>query len=175
MTSTDRPRLTRPPLYIFAKPPPAILTRLARLRAQFGIESGYALDRVHSTFLMLGESTAEAIAAARAALAGFHAEPFDVAFDHVEGATLKPRKGMLAPGRFQRALARHFAVSGFALPEYSFGLHLNLDYPPASDRRASIPPVAWTVDEILLIESAFGRHILHGRRGLAVRQYALAL
>ncbi|MCW3846981.1 2'-5' RNA ligase family protein [Sphingomonas sp. LB-2] len=164
-----------PPLYLFAKPPAAKLRDLARLRALFGIESRYALDRLHSTLLPLGEAMPGKIEAARAILGGFHGEPFDVVFDHIEGATLKPRKGLRAPGIFQRALARHFAISGFALPDYSFGLHLNLDYPPASDRRASIAPLAWTIDEILLIESAFGRHILHGRRALAVRQYALAL
>jgi 2'-5' RNA ligase len=173
MTSIDR-RDARP-LYIFAKPPRAMLARLARLRAALGIESRYALERLHSTFLILGEAMPDAIHAARAALDGFHAEPFEVAFDHVEGATLKPRKGQRSPGIFQRALARHFALSGFALPDYSFGLHLNLDYPPVSDRSASIPPLGWNVDEILLIESSYGQHILHGRRALAVRQYALAL
>ena len=163
------------PLYLFVKPPPAMLPDLARLRAGLGIESRYALDRLHSTFLPLGESNAETIAAARGILSGFHAEPFEMAFDHVEGVTLKPRKGLRGPGIFQRALARHFAVSGFALPEYGFGLHLNLDYGSASDRRAAIAPLRWTADEILLIESAYGQHILHGRRGLTARQYALAL
>lgn len=163
------------PLYLFAKPPQAMLPGLARLRAEFGIESRYAIDRLHSTFLPLGESNPETIATARGILRGFHADPFEVAFDHVEGATLKPRKGLRGPGVFQRALARHFAVSGFPLPDYDFGLHLNLDYGSPSDRRASITPLGWTVEEILLIESGHGRHIVHGRRGLVARQYALAL
>lgn len=162
------------PLYIFAKPPTAKLPELRRLRAMLGIESRHALDRLHATFLMLGAASDARIDAARQALASFHAEPFDVIFDHIEGATLKPRKGLRGPGLFQRALARHFAASGLALPGYDFGLHLNLDYPPRSDRRASIPPLAWTVDEILLVESMRG-HVLHARLGLAVRQYALAL
>lgn len=169
MTSIDRP------LYLFAKPPAETLIALKRLRAGFGIESRYALDRLHSTLLMLGAASDRRIAAAREALTGFHAEPFEVAFDHIEGATLKPRKGLRAPGLFQRALARHFAACGFDLRDYSFGLHLNLDYPPVSDRRAAIPPLAWMVEEILLIESGPGRHIEHGRRPLVARQYALAL
>ena len=163
------------PLYIFAKPPPDTLAELKRLRARLGILSGYALDRLHDTLLPLGEATPEAIARARAILESFNAEPFAVVFDHVEGATLKPRKGLRGPGIFQRALARHFAVSGFALPSYDFGLHLNLDYGNPSDHRAAIAPLSWTVDHILLIESVPGRHIEHGRRSLAVRQYALAL
>jgi len=175
MTSTERARRWERPLYIFAKPPPAKLPDLARLRGWLGIESRYALDRVHSTFLALGESAPENIEAACAILRAFHAEPFHVWFDHVEGATLKPRKGLRAAGDFQRALARHFASSGFTLPAYGFGLHLNLDYGAASDRRASIAPLGWLIDEILLIESAHGRHIRHGQRSLDVRQYALAL
>ncbi|MES2441703.1 MAG: hypothetical protein V4574_02655 [Pseudomonadota bacterium] len=175
MTSTEPARRWERPLYIFAKPPPASLPDLARLRAGLGIQSRYALDRLHSTFLPLGDSTPETIGAARAILEAFHAEPFHVAFDHVEGVTLKPRKGLRAPGAFQRGLAGHFAASGFGLPAYGFGLHLNLDYGTAPDRRAAIAPLGWPVDEILLIESAYGRHIVHGRRSLEVRQYALAL
>lgn len=174
MTSTDLGRRWERPLYIFAKPGRATLAELKRLRAFFGIESGYALDRLHSTFLPLGETGPEAITAASAILADFHAEPFDVTFDHIEGATLKPRKGLRAPGIFQRALARHFSARGFALPGYDFGLHLNLDYGNPSDRRAAIAPLHWTVDEILLIESRYG-HIEHGRFPLVARQYALAL
>jgi 2'-5' RNA ligase len=175
MISTERARRWQRPLYLFAKPPAAALPDLARLRAWLGIESRYALDRLHSTFLPLGESTPKTIAAARTILSAFNAEPFEVTFDHVESATLKPRKGLRGPGIFQRALARHFTVSGFAPPDYDFGLHLNLDYGNPSDHRASVAPLSWTVDEILLIESAYGRHIPHGRRSLATRQYVLAL
>ncbi len=104
------------PLYLMAKPPAEKLPELARLRAWLGIESGYALDRLHSTLLPLGESTPGTIDAARAILGSFHAEPFEIVFDHVEGVTLKPRKGQRAPGVFQRALARHVAVSGLSRP-----------------------------------------------------------
>lgn len=174
MTSTRFARRWQRPLYLFAKPPLAKLPDLARLRAWLGIESLYAVDRLHSTFLLLGEASDASIAEARDILSRFQAEPFEVVFDQVEGAALKPRKNMRGPGAFQRALARHFAASGFSLPAYSFGLHLNLDYGALSDRRAVIEPLTWTVDEILLIESVRG-HILQGQRSLAARQYALAL
>ena len=161
------------PLYLFAKPPAPILAELKRLRAFFGIQSSYALHRLHSTLLPLGAASRERIATARDILAGFYAEPFEVAFDHVEGATLKPRKGQRAPGNFQRALARHFAVSGCAPPAYQFSLHLNLDYAKASDRRAAIAPLRWLLDEIQLVESVPGDHIEHGRFPLRPRQYRL--
>lgn len=174
MTSIETARRWQYPLYIFAKPPLAKHLELTRLRARFGIESGYAIDRAHNTFLPLGEATDASIAAARQILETFRAEPFDVVFDHIEGNTLKPRKGQRAPGILQRSLARHFAVSGWVLPEYNFGLHLNLDYGNPSNRRAAIEPFGYTVGELLLVESMRG-HIVHGRRSLAVRQYALAL
>jgi 2'-5' RNA ligase len=174
MISTRFVRRWQRPLYLFAKPPLAKLPDLARLRARLGIESRYGVDCLHSTFLPLGEATDASIALARDILARLQAEPFEVVFDHVEGVALKPRRNMRGPGAFQRALAQHFAASGFALPAYSFGLHLNLDYGTPSDRRAAIEPLSWTVDEILLVESVRG-HIPHGQRRLAVRQYALAL
>lgn len=160
-----------------AKPPGAILAELTRLRASLGIESRYAPDRLHSTLLPLGQSSRETIDAARRILGGFHADPFPVSFDHVEGNTLKRRKGLRAPADFQRALARHFAVSGFLAPPYGFDLHLNLDYGTRPDRRVSIAPLSWRVAEVLLIESVHGegRHIEHGRFPLLVRQYAFAL
>lgn len=162
-------------LYLFAKPPVAMLPAFGRLRALLAIESGYALARLHCTLLPLGETTPALIETTRAALSSFHVEPFDIAFDHVEGSTPKPRKRQRAPGMLHRALARHFAIQGFAQPDYDFGLHLNLDYGTPSDRRAAIAPIGWRVDEILLVESGNGEHRLHARHSLFVRQYALAL
>jgi 2'-5' RNA ligase len=165
------------PLYLMAKPPREKLPEFGRLRALLGIESNYALDRLHFTLLPLGEVSPALIARIGRIMDGFHAEPFAVLFDHVEGATLKPRKGLRAPGVFQRSLVRHLAFSGFAPPAYEFSLHLNLDYGNKSDRRATIAPLEWQVEEVLLIESLTGqgRHIEHGRWPLFVRQYALAL
>jgi len=160
-----------------AKPPPAKLAELRRLRATLGIEGGYGLDRVHATLLPLGESTPGTIETVRRALLDLDAEPFALIFDHVEGNTLKPRKGQRGPGLFQRGLARRVAGFGVPLPDYAFGAHMNLAYGGASDRRAAIPPFVWTIDEIVLIESVHGqgRHIPHGSWRLAARQFALDL
>lgn len=163
------------PLYIFVKPPAEKLIELRRLRAMFGIESGYALGRVHSTFLPLGEATRTNVDIAHTILDSFRAEPFDIAFDHIRGSALQPRKGQRAPRALHHALVRHLTLSGFTPPPYKFDLHLNLDYGTPSDRRASIPPLVWTADEILLIKSINREHIPHGRFPLFARQYALAL
>ena len=160
----------RAPLYLMVKPEAEIRARMIRLCAALGIKTGYAPERWHSTLLPVAESSAEVIAALHRALDGFDAAPFRIAFDHIEGDTLKPRKGQRAPGLFQRSLAAWIVRRGIALPAYAFSLHLNLAYGGTSLRRARLEPVEWTVDEILLIESGNGQHIERGRWPLVDRQ-----
>lgn len=167
-------RQWRRPLYLMIKPRLLERTAMIRLCAALGIEISYAPERWHSTLLPIGESTEPAIDAIHRAMQAFDAEPFPVAFDHIEGDTLKPRKGQRAPGYFQRALVARIARCGVPLPDYAFSLHLNLAYGGSSVRRAAIPPIEWPVDEILLIESGNGRHIDHGRWRLIDRQGAFA-
>ncbi|WP_343520640.1 2'-5' RNA ligase family protein [Sphingomonas sp.] len=167
-------RQWRRPLYLMIKPRLLERTAMIRLCAALGIEISYAPERWHSTLLPIGESTEPAIDAIHRAMQAFDAEPFPVAFDHIEGDTLKPRKGQRAPGYFQRALVARIARCGVPLPDYAFSLHLNLAYGGSSTRRAAIPPIEWPVDEILLIESGNGRHIDHGRWPLIDRQGAFA-
>lgn len=152
------------------KPGPPERAALIRLCAALGIEISYAPERWHSTLLPIGESAQPTISKVRCALERFDAEPFRIAFDHVEGDTLKPRKGQRAPGYFQRTLAACIARCGVPLPDYVFSLHLNLAYGGTSVRRAAIPPIEWPVEEILLIESGGGRHVDHGRWPLSARQ-----
>ena len=160
----------RNPLYLMVKPCAENRARLIRLCAALGIETGYAPERWHSTFLPVGESSTETITALHRALDGFDATPFAIAFDHIEGDTLKPRKGQRAPGQVQRSLAAWLDRRGIALPDYAFSLHLNLAYGGTSLRRARVDPVEWSVDEILLIESGNGQHVERGRWPLVDRQ-----
>ncbi|MBO9622208.1 MAG: hypothetical protein J7500_05800 [Sphingomonas sp.] len=157
------------------KPIPPKRLELARICRMLGIESNYSLDRLHSTLLPLGESTPTKIEAAHHALRDLDAQPFEVIFDRVEGSTLKPRRGLRAPGTIQRAIAGRLAAFGLSLPAYKFALHMNLAYGQHSDRRAALQPLSWIVDEILLIESVNGqgRHIDRGRWPLIARQGTL--
>ena len=97
------------PLYLMIKPRPLERTAMIRLCAALGIEISYAPERWHSTLLPIGESTASMIEAIHRALKAFDAEPFPIVFDHIEGDTLKPRRGQRAPGHFQRALTAYIA------------------------------------------------------------------
>jgi 2'-5' RNA ligase len=161
------------PLYIMIKLSPARQTELIRLCALLGIEISYSPDRWHCTLVPLGESSPARIAAVLQALRTFSAEPFSVVFDHVEGSTLKPRNGLRTPGVFQHALTRHLIASGIDLPDYTFGLHLNLDYWKGLDRRVQVPLVNWLVEDVVLVESVNGegRHIEHGVCRLERRQW----
>lgn len=158
------------PLYLMIKPRLPERAALVRLCGALGIEIGYAPDRWHSTLLPIGESLPATITEVHRALDRFDAQPFAIAFDHIEGDTLKPRKGQRAPGYFQRALATRLAQHGVSLPKYKFSLHLNLAYGGTSVRRAAVPSIEWPVDEILLIESGNGRHTEQGRWPLIDRQ-----
>ena len=162
------------PLYLMIKPPPAQMEEFVRLCAGLGVVLTYSRDRWHCTLLPLGESNPDLIAAIHQAMRAFNAEPFSVAFDRVEGNMLKPCKGLRRPGQFQSALRYHITVHDVKLPAYKFGLHLNLEYKNASDRRSSIQRISWPVDEILLVESVNGegRHILRGSWRLMHRQGA---
>lgn len=160
----------RGPLYLMIKPGAAHRARLIRLCAALGIDIGYAPERWHSTLLPVGESDPATIDALHRALVGFDAAPFSIAFDHIEGDTLKPCKGQRAPGQFKRALAAWLTRRGIILPDYAFSLHLNLAYGGTSLRHARVKPVEWSVEDILLIESGNGRHVEHGRWPLVARQ-----
>lgn len=163
-------RRWRKPLYLMIKPRLLERAAMIHLCAALGIEINYAPERWHSTLLPLGESLPATIGNVHRALEQLDAEPFRVAFDHIEGDTLKPRKGQRAPGYFQRMLATRIARSGVPVPDYAFSLHLNLAYGGTSVRRAAVPPIEWPVEEILLIESGSGRHVDHGRWPLIDRQ-----
>jgi RNA 2',3'-cyclic 3'-phosphodiesterase len=163
------------PLYVMIKPPAPLLPQLARYRTMFGIGERYDLDRLHSTFLRLGQATPASIRAACQALDGFGEAPFPVRFDWLRGNLLQSRRTQPGPGAFQRSLARHIARSGVAVLPKHFWLHLSLDYAAGPVQETQVPPIGWSVEEVLLIESVHGegRHILHGRWPLRASQASL--
>ncbi len=162
------------PLYLMVKPTADALLQLACQRAALGIDAGsYSLDRLHSTFVRLGETSPATLDLARLALDGLHAEPFPIGFDSVDGNLLKGCKGLSALNAFQRRLANHMLARGCPVIAHNFWLHLCLTYTdPVPVRRLRIAPISWTVEEIQLIESVHGqgRHVTHGRWRLAARQ-----
>ena len=109
-----------------------------------------------------------------AALDGFAAAPFPLRFDRIENrkaVTLRTRDPLAEARAFQKALVNHLLrekapIMDGTTPEP----HITINY--RGDRLGSqtlnalkLPPIGWTVDEIILMESIVGKttHVEHGR------------
>lgn len=109
-----------------------------------------------------------------AALDSFAAAPFPLRFDRIENrkaVTLRTREPLAEARAFQKALVNHLLrekapIMDGTTPEP----HITINY--RGDRLGSqtlgalkLPPIGWTVDEIILTESIVGKttHVEHGR------------
>ena len=171
--------MSRPPqLYVMIKPTLKARLLLCACRSAYGLDESYGPDRLHCTMLWLGDSAAwspSALDRLCRALDELWLDPFEVAFDQLEGRLLRGRRGMAAPALFHRTLRRLAAACGVPLPDHDFWLHLSLAYRgPAPTGVRKVDPIGWLVEEFLLIRSDRGHEAL-GRWPLLKRQYALAL
>ena len=158
----------RNPIYVMAKPPPAVAAQIAALPRN---DPGRGPDLLHVTLLLLFDLHArpEWLPPVIAALNAFEGQPFPLLFDRIEArkaVTLRSRAPLAEARSFQARLVRHLVECRVPLtlgttPEP----HVTINY--RGDRLGSrkMDPIGWTVDEILLVESVVGqtRHILHGR------------
>ena len=159
----------RNPLYIMAKPPPAVQARIAALPRN---DPARGPELLHVTLLSLFDLhyvPPDWLPTVVSALDTFAGTAFPLAFDRIEdrkAVTLRTRAPMPEARGCQAALLRHLLEHRAPLmlgtaPEP----HLTINY--AGDRLGAqkIAPIGWTVDEFLLVESVVGKttHILHGR------------
>ncbi|RHW17694.1 hypothetical protein D1610_09655 [Sphingomonas gilva] len=159
----------RNPLYVMAKPPPAVQAQIAALPRN-DPRRGAAL--LHVTLLSLFDlhhAPPQWLPAVKQALDVFDAASFPLAFDRIENrkaVTLRTRAPLAEARAFQAALVRHLVERRAPLmlgttPEP----HVTINY--AGDRLGGqkIAPIGWTVGEILLVESVVGKttHVEHGR------------
>ena len=167
----------RNPLYVMAKPPPEVQALIVALPRN---DPGRGPDLLHVTLISLYDlhyAPPEWLPATIAALDGFAAAPFALRFDRIENrkaVTLRTREPLAGARAFQKALVNHLLrekapIMDGTTPEP----HITINY--RGDRLGSqtlrsikMPPVEWTVREILLIESIVGKttHIEHGRWAL---------
>lgn len=162
---------------------------LQRVMLRHGLEGRrVAGERLHITLHWLGDHAEFPAALARhACLAGTRmvSEPFDVVLDRIgsigdaynSGPLVLSGGGALAALRgFQRELGEALRAVGIeAFERRSFKPHMTLLYTPTYVAREPVAPVAWTVSELLLIDSHIGQvvHEVVGRWPLAVRQLSL--
>lgn len=163
------------PLYLMAKPPAETAVEIGHRRRRLGLSSGYAIERLHTTLLPLGDYRSLPRAALETicrAAASLHADPFAVAFDRLRGNALVGGATLGELHGFQKRLVRRLGAFGVAVPDYAFRPHLSLVYGERNARNIAIPPIGWTVEEFLLVLSIHGegRHEVLARWPLAARQ-----
>lgn len=140
-------------------------------------------DRVHVTLHHLGDHAGlpdPLVAAAGAVAASMTMLPFEVGFDRIASFPGRARKRpwVLRSGEgdsnsplfaFQAALGERLRAAGLGrYVERRFTPHVTLLYDERSLAPQPVPPIGWTVRELVLVHSLIGRseHRVLGRWGL---------
>ena len=120
-------------------------------------------EKIHLTLAFLGEVAAERSAEVAAAGGALRVRPFELAFDILgwfRGARVawigcsQPAVELL---HLQAALAADLRDRGFVLDDRPFAPHVTLARKiRRSVPRTSIPPIAWPVREVALVQSGEG-------------------
>ncbi|RYD42841.1 MAG: 2'-5' RNA ligase family protein [Sphingomonadales bacterium] len=163
----------RNPLYVMAKPPPEVQAQIAALPRN---DPGRGPDLLHVTLISLYDfhyAPPEWLPATIAALDGFAAAPFPLAFDRIENrkaVTLRTREPLAEARAFQKALVNHLLrekapIMDGTTPEPHITINYRGDRLGTQTLGKKMPPIGWTVDEIILMESVVGKttHVEHGR------------
>ena len=161
----------RNPLTIIAKPPPEVQAQIAALPRN---DPSRGPDLLHVTLYDLHHVPPEWLPATIAALDSFVAAPFPLRFDRIENrkaVTLRTRGALAEARAFQKALVNHLLAAKAPIMDGTTPEpHITINY--RGDRLGSqtfvalkLPPIGWTVDEIILMESIVGKttHVEHGR------------
>lgn len=159
----------RNPLYVMAKPPPEVQAQIAALPRNDPSRGPHLLHVTLISLYDLHYAPPEWLPATIAALDGFAAPPFPLRFDRIENrkaVTLRTREPLAEARAFQKALVNHLLrekapIMDGTTPEP----HITINYRGDRQNAQKMPPIEWTVREILLMESVVGKttHIEHGR------------
>jgi RNA 2',3'-cyclic 3'-phosphodiesterase len=159
----------RNPLYIMAKPPAEVAAQIAALPRN---DAGRGPELLHATLASLFDlavAPPDWLPAVVAALATFDGPAFPLAFDRIEvhkAVTLRTRAPLTEARAFQAALMRHLLERKAPLMLGTTPVpHVTINYRGDRLGAKTIPPIGWTVTEILLVESIVGKttHVEHGR------------
>ncbi len=152
-----------------AKPPPEVQAAIAALPSNDTGRGRHLLHVALSSLYDLHTAPPEGLPATIAALDGFAAAPFPLRFDRIENrkaVTLRTREPLAEARAFQKALVNHLLrakapIMDGTTPEP----HITINFRGDRLGAQKIPPIGWTVDEIILTESIVGKttHVEHGR------------
>lgn len=155
-------------LYLMAKPTPEPLRNVAALPRRCPRRP---LELAHITLLPFADLTRqppEFLPELIDRMQDFTADAFPVRFDRIRewnAVTLRFGKRMRSARRFQHGLVAFLQARNFC----KFGKppepHLTISYHRDGLGDEAITPIAWIVEEVLLIESIYGKttHVVHGR------------
>lgn len=167
-------------LFLALFPPPAIALEIAELAARIRVDHGLhgrplEAARFHITLNHLGDYAGlppDIVRQAGAAAAEATAtQPFVVSFDRAESFASMPRNRplVLRGGEGLSALMAFHQTLGMALRKAKLGQwakpgytpHVTLLYDDSLLGATPVPPVAWTVGELVLVHSLLGqtRHV----------------
>ena len=166
----------RNPLYIMAKPPPEVQSLITALPRN---DPGRGAELLHVTLITLYDlhyAPSDWLPATIAALGTFAAPSFPLRFDRIENrkaVTLRTRDPLTEARAFQKALVQHLLeqkapIMDGTTPEP----HITINYRGDRLGAQKMPPISWTVDEIILMESIVGKttHVEHGRWPLRAKE-----
>jgi RNA 2',3'-cyclic 3'-phosphodiesterase len=156
------------PLYLMAKPPIQIADQIWQ---HWRTDKRRPPDLLHVTVLPLVDLAlfpAETVNYLCGIMAGFEAAPFRLIFDRIEerrAVAMRGSEQMRGAQALQKKLAAFLRANGFPFIGQMPDVHLTINYRRDCQGVASIDPVSWTVEELLLVESLVGEatHIVHGR------------
>lgn len=162
----------RNPLYIMAKPPPHVQAQITALPRN---DPGRGPDLLHVTLISLYDlhyAPPDWLPATIAALDSLNAPAFPLHFDRIENrkaVTLRTRDPLAEARAFQKVLVNHLLATKAPIMDGTTPEpHITINY--RGDRLGSqkMPPIGWTVEEIILTESIVGKttHVEHGRWAL---------
>lgn len=149
------------------KPKPGALARITAL-SRYG---GRPPELAHVTLLPFADLARECTGFVPNLLAAMHGskeDAFHIGFNRiVEGqcVTLRARRVLKEADVFQERLVGFLKLRGFETFAKPPKVHLTINYRRDDRGDDAIEPIAWCVDEVLLIESPHGqaRHVTHGR------------
>ncbi|MFW2348878.1 2'-5' RNA ligase family protein [Qipengyuania sp.] len=158
----------RKPLYVMARPPPEVQARIAALPRNDPARGAELLHVTLMTLYDLHRAPPDWLPATVAALDSFAAPPFPLRFDRIENrkaVTLRTREPLAEARAFQKALVNHMlACKAPIMDGTTPEPHITINYRGDRLGAQKMPPIGWTVEEIILTESAVGKttHVEHG-------------
>lgn len=159
----------RNPLYVMAKPPPAVQAAIVALPRNDAARGPDLLHVTLASLFDLHDAPPEWLPAVIAAIDTFQGHAFPLMFDRIEvhkAVTLRTRDPLAGARAFQAALMRTLVERRAPLMLGTTPVpHVTINYRDDRLGARKIAPIAWTVEEILLVESVVGKttHIEHGR------------